>query len=388
MSNQNESPNDDIWGNNSIPSGTNVLNRPSETGDEGSETALDSVSDPEANPQDDVFSGFDESEEAEIEESDEEDTSDWEDDESDMDSDDDTQSQESTSEKKEKSGNKRMMLVGGGVVLLTSLLAAGYTFVSAPSSRGQLPRLAQVPSPQVQTPVAVQQPLPSQRPAQQSASVDFMPERVDMPVPDGEAIMFGEEARLTAEQQGPELNPALVDDLVAQTDELSKMMEQARSDIQLGQTRSLAVLTRHDERLNSLEEAVKALSSTIEELKKPATKPASKPAVKTATAKDTAGNKAVASSAKPKTTQTPAKAAAARSAPAPRQAETNLNQYQVVATYPSTEKAGMQAQRAWVTNGEQLVELKVGATIQGARVTRIEHTTVHTTAGIIHPARF
>jgi len=32
--------------------------------------------------------------------------------------------------------------------------------------------------------------------------------------------------------------------------------------------------------------------------------------------------------------------------------------------------------------------LKVGAIVQGARVIKIENTTVHTTAGIIHPARF
>jgi len=388
MSNQNESSNDDIWGNNSIPSGTSVLNRPSEAEDKSSETALESVSDSEMDSQDDVFSGFDESNGTGNEESDDDDSSDWDDDESGMDDDDDIQSQESTSDKKGKSGNKRMMLMGAGGVLLASMLAAGYTFVSAPSPRQQMPRLAQAQPPYNQPPVAVQQPLPSQLPVQQPVPVNSVPERIDTSVSDRGAVLFGEEARLIVEQQEPGLDPAIVDELVAQTDELSKMMEQARSDIQLGQTRSLAVLTRHDERLNSLEEAVKSLSSTLEELKKPAPKPAPKPAAKTAAAKDTAGNKAVASSAKPKVTQTQPKAAAVKVSPAAQQAEINLGQYQVVATYPSTEKAGMQAQRAWVTNGEQLVELKVGATIQGARVIRIEHTTVHTTAGVIHPARF
>jgi|GEM_PF-5661060 len=61
--------------------------------------------------------------------------------------------------------------------------------------------------------------------------------------------------------------------------------------------------------------------------------------------------------------------------------------FAVVATYPSTPNAGMAPERAWVTDGEKLVEVRVGSQIGGARVTKIVGTTVKTTAGDIGSER-
>lgn len=90
-------------------------------------------------------------------------------------------------------------------------------------------------------------------------------------------------------------------------------------------------------------------------------KPAAKPATKSQTA-------------------TP-KAAPAKPAPA------SVAGYSVVATYPSTTSAGMQPEKAWVTNGQRLLQVMVGSKVGSATVTRIEGTTVFTTQGEIRSPR-
>lgn len=96
------------------------------------------------------------------------------------------------------------------------------------------------------------------------------------------------------------------------------------------------------------------------------------------------------SEAKP-TAQKPAaptpRPAPARADAAAKPADVGVSGFSVVATYPSTTQPGMQPQKAWVTNGERLVELQVGASLNGARVTKIEGTTVHTTRGVIRAAK-
>ncbi|MNU11379.1 hypothetical protein D3C72_2591780 [compost metagenome] len=64
-----------------------------------------------------------------------------------------------------------------------------------------------------------------------------------------------------------------------------------------------------------------------------------------------------------------------------------MSKFSVVATYPPTSKAGMSPERAWVTDGEKLVEVKVGSTVAGARITKIEGTTVYTSTGAIRAAK-
>ncbi len=64
-----------------------------------------------------------------------------------------------------------------------------------------------------------------------------------------------------------------------------------------------------------------------------------------------------------------------------------LGGYRVVATYPSTTQSAMPAQKAWITNGEKLIEVVVGSTINGAKITGFEGTKVITTAGVIYPAK-
>lgn len=64
-----------------------------------------------------------------------------------------------------------------------------------------------------------------------------------------------------------------------------------------------------------------------------------------------------------------------------------IDGYRVVATYPATQTAGMPAQKAWVTNGQKLIEVVVGSSINGARVTGIQGVTVQTSAGTILAAK-
>lgn len=60
-----------------------------------------------------------------------------------------------------------------------------------------------------------------------------------------------------------------------------------------------------------------------------------------------------------------------------------LSAYKVVGVYPS-ERMGVAPQKAWVTNGESLIEVIVGSTLDGARVTKIANGTVHTNKGAIN----
>lgn len=64
-----------------------------------------------------------------------------------------------------------------------------------------------------------------------------------------------------------------------------------------------------------------------------------------------------------------------------------LSAYAVVATYPSTTQPGMAPEKAWVTDGQRLIQLKVGSSIDGARVTKLEGTNVVTTRGTISAQR-
>lgn len=88
------------------------------------------------------------------------------------------------------------------------------------------------------------------------------------------------------------------------------------------------------------------------------------------------------------------KAEAARKAEAERKAKAKaarekaiISKYVVVATYPSTVQPGMPAERAWITDGKTLVEVRAGSTIQGVKVTGIQGTNVVTSAGTIPAAK-
>lgn len=64
-----------------------------------------------------------------------------------------------------------------------------------------------------------------------------------------------------------------------------------------------------------------------------------------------------------------------------------VSAFKVVATYPVTQQPGMLPEKAWITDGESLVQVKVGSSVAGAQVTRIEGTTVFTTRGTITSQR-
>jgi hypothetical protein len=149
-----------------------------------------------------------------------------------------------------------------------------------------------------------------------------------------------------------------------------------------------AELDDHGKRIAALEVAVVGLTDRLEKLeaaKQPSTQ-AAKPPVKKA-APPPAKSASDAKPTAPKPAAPVPRPAPARADAAAKPADTGVGGFSVVATYPSTTQPGMQPQKAWVTNGERLVELQIGATLNGARVTKIEGTTVHTTRGVIRAAK-
>ena len=79
--------------------------------------------------------------------------------------------------------------------------------------------------------------------------------------------------------------------------------------------------------------------------------------------------------------------AQATSAPAPAKPPSPIEGFVVVATYPSNPQPGMPTEKAWVTNGSQLLEIKVGSKIGDATVRGISGATVSTSAGTIRAVK-
>ena len=73
-------------------------------------------------------------------------------------------------------------------------------------------------------------------------------------------------------------------------------------------------------------------------------------------------------------------------APAPKPAPKvlSINGFNVVATYPAV-GGDVKSQRAWVTNGQKLIEVSVGSRIGNAVITSINGSTVVTSEGSIKP---
>lgn len=149
-----------------------------------------------------------------------------------------------------------------------------------------------------------------------------------------------------------------------------------------------AELDDHGKRIAALEVAMEDMKDRLEKLEaakqppkkadKPPVKKAAPPAAKSPSDAKPSAAKPAAPSPRPAPTRADAAA---------KPADAGVSGFSVVATYPSTTQPGMQPQKAWVTNGERLVELQTGATLNGARVTKIEGTTVHTTRGVIRAAK-
>lgn len=59
-----------------------------------------------------------------------------------------------------------------------------------------------------------------------------------------------------------------------------------------------------------------------------------------------------------------------------------LGSFKVVGVYPS-ERMGVSPEKAWVTDSETLIEVIVGSSLNGAKVTKIEGNAVYTNRGII-----
>lgn len=186
-----------------------------------------------------------------------------------------------------------------------------------------------------------------------------------------------------------EQQQAMIDELSEKADMLAGAVTKFRSEINASiepmakdLTGAQTTLGNHEERLNALEAKIKEINDAIDALNKskPATKPAARPAAKPA---NKPAEKPAASPSKPSSPQASGSAGQPAEKPAAPSSVGSLAGYSVVATYPSTTSKGVSPQKAWVTNGERLIQVTVGSTIEGAKVSRIEGTNVHTNRGII-----
>lgn len=130
-----------------------------------------------------------------------------------------------------------------------------------------------------------------------------------------------------------------------------------------------------DEKTQDHEKRISALEKKIES--EGAAKSESKPAPKAQPKPKAEPKPAPKAESKPKAAPKPAPKKVA--APAP---TSSLSKYKMIGVYPSS-SSGVAPQLAWVMDGERLIEVSVGSTFDGLRVTRIENNTVYTNRGAI-----
>lgn len=225
------------------------------------------------------------------------------------------------------------------------------------------------------TPARIQE-RPIDRPADRAAR---SPAPVDGP--DASSSISAVDARDTLSDQ----QQVMIDELSEKADMLAGAVTKFRSEINASiepmakdLTGAQTTLGNHEERLNALEAKIKEINDAIDALSKskPSTRPATQPAAKPA---NKPAAKPAAAPPKPASRQ----ASGPAEKPAAPSSVGSLAGYSVVATYPSTTSKGVSPQKAWVTNGERLIQLTVGSMIEGAKVSRIEGTNVHTNRGVI-----
>ena len=231
------------------------------------------------------------------------------------------------------------------------------------------------------------------------------PGEVVEPVPPPMFVKASDEAteqeQSTPSEEGDdsssEISTKQFDDLQAKADMLAQVMLRSQDRVNTrideaiaAQEKAAEAIEDHEKRITALEEAITDLREAIEGLtpkKKAVTK--SKPAPKAkATVKES--KKAEPSKGEDEKDYSPTPSIRMKVEPIRAKAKSgksaNVQGYSVVATYPST-NPGVAPERAWVTNGEKLVEVTVGSSVSGARVTKIDGTNVHTSAGTIRVAR-
>ncbi|CUJ50548.1 Uncharacterised protein [Achromobacter sp. 2789STDY5608633] len=322
-------------------------------------------------------------------------------------------------EKPKKSKLKTILLLGGVGLLVFGGMGGAIVYKMSPKSPGgsamvlpaDVPAPAVIPSPKVQpsvpvaapaqpvplaTPSAIEETRPTvpavgevqPSPSQPQGALSTSAAPADVPVPVS-GVQPAQSSQYPAPQDRPiDTAAASVNEDLVKLNAKSEVLAKALVMTSEKAGQQQAELDDHGKRIAALEVAVSGLADRLEKLEaaKQPPKQAAKPPVKKAApppAKST-------SEAKP-TAQKPAaptpRPAPARADAAAKPADVGVSGFSVVATYPSTTQPGMQPQKAWVTNGERLVELQVGASLNGARVTKIEGTTVHTTRGVIRAAK-
>jgi hypothetical protein len=322
-------------------------------------------------------------------------------------------------EKPKKSKLKTILLLGGVGLLVFGGMGGAIVYKMSPKSPGgsamvlpaDVPAPAVIPSPKVQpsvpvaapaqpvplaTPSAIEETRPTvpavgevqPSPPQPQGALSTSAAPADVPVPVS-GVQPAQSSQYPAPQDRPiDTAAASVNEDLVKLNAKSEVLAKALVMTSEKAGQQQAELDDHGKRIAALEVAVSGLADRLEKLEaaKQPPKQAAKPPVKKAApppAKST-------SEAKP-TAQKPAaptpRPAPARADAAAKPADVGVSGFSVVATYPSTTQPGMQPQKAWVTNGERLVELQVGASLNGARVTKIEGTTVHTTRGVIRAAK-
>ncbi|MDF8363299.1 MULTISPECIES: hypothetical protein [Achromobacter] len=312
-------------------------------------------------------------------------------------------------EKTKKSKLKTILLLGGVGLLVVGGMGGAIAYKLSPKAPAgsvavvpmDVPAPAATPTPKLPpaqpappappAPIEVAQPTPpavrevQPSPAQPQGSLSTLVVPPDVPAPVSDVQPAAASQHTVPQDRVIETPAAPVNEDVVKLNAKSEVLAKALVLTSEKAGHQQAELDDHGKRIAALEVAVEGLTDRLAKLeatrqppkqaaKPPVNKPA--PAAKSASEAKHAVPKPAAPTPRP-----------SRAEGAAKPADAGVSGFSVVATYPSTTQPGMQPQKAWVTNGERLVELQVGATLNGARVTKIEGTTVHTTRGVIRAAK-
>lgn len=292
---------------------------------------------------------------------------------------------------KKKSKLKAYALAGGMGLFVFSVLGAGFMMTQGPSAPATAPvtPVAAAPADYELDSAADIAPAPVEvhEPAQEpSRSVIAPPAGLDLDMePRIQERPIDHGSTLTSQDPSADV----LNDLLGKTDMLAAALTQLKGDadarierIDSGASQVKERVSSNDKRITELEGQVKELTDFIQAMKDKQTRSSSKPAAK----------KPAASKPAPKPESAPKPVAAKPSSTKPvvsaqpvtkPQAPAGVRGFSVVATYPSTTSPGVKPEKAWITNGEQLVQVVVGSVVNGAKVTGIQGTTVYTSHGVI-----
>lgn len=292
---------------------------------------------------------------------------------------------------------KTYAIVAGALIGMSALIGGGLYVKSSAGKKAAQNQMQFVPDPIAQPlPEVVQNIAPQPEPVQER-SQDYPQEQPqelepvfagdDMPALDGQSLLI--ETSVSNE---------VVEGILVRLDDLEARLDGAITNMDVlaetlikskvvvdGYADKIDALEKELDRVNKIllkvEEDIKEQALTIDSDEKADDKADKKESDESTDAKKDTGAKA--QDEKPKAAEVKKEPAQVKkAAPAPKKVaapKPNLKRFSVVATYPS----GSNPEKAWVTDGNKLHELRVGSRIGGATVTAIEGTTVKTSAGNI-----